>query len=168
MSHCYARAWRTRRDHKGLGPRNNRVRGGERKQLACSARAQTRRFTGITTTSEQWRQNDCLYIFMQIKELQPASRRVIGSEANTQTHTQNRTRSRVSLTKPAQNNYGEKKGEELGSSPAALRPPQNTIYFQYLSLSFIAQGGRPLPPVTSCLFTSACYLGFHLSRLVPI
>ena len=24
--------------------------------------------------------------------------------------------------------------------------------FQYLSLSFKAQGGRPLPPVTSCLF----------------
>ena len=48
--------------------------------------------------------------------------------------------------KPAQNGYGEDRGEELGSSPATLRPPQNAIPLQYLSLSFIAQGGRSLPP----------------------
>ena len=55
--------------------------------------------------------------------------------------------------KPTQNGYGEDRGEELGPCPAALRPLQNAIYFPYLSLSFIAQGWRPLSFVTSCLFS---------------
>ena len=36
LSRCYTRAWITRRDHMGLGPRNSRMRGGEGNYLRTS------------------------------------------------------------------------------------------------------------------------------------
>ena len=54
--------------------------------------------------------------------------------------------------KPAQNGYGEDRGEELGSSSTTLRLLYNAISLPYLSLSFIVQGGRLLQPLTSSLF----------------
>ena len=56
-------------------------------------------------------------------------------------------RSEVSLPKPTQKMAMEdNRGEELGSSPAALRSLRCEIPSSLLSLSFIAQGGRPLSP----------------------
>ena len=115
---------------------------------------------------KQRKRDECVYVYIYSDEKGVTTGRPVSDKSPTPTHTHTEERDGDSAgstrafrgaesasRKPAQNDYGEDRGEELGSSPAALRPPQNAIPFlQYLSLSFIAQGGRPLPPVTSCLF----------------
>ena len=62
-------------------------------------------------------------------------------------------RSRVSLSNLHIMAMENDREEELGPSPAALHPSPKLLYLSSLSLSFIAQGGRSLSPVTSCLFS---------------
>ena len=192
MSHYYAHAWRTRRDHRGLGL----TKSEEDKEVADAlAHAQARKYTETATKRHNRNEtNASMCIFICVCLNYDSYNRQAGRAKHRRllTHSEKRDGDSIGNTrafrgaesasrKPAQNGYGEDRGEELGSSPAALRPLLHAIYFPYLSLSFIAQGGRPLSYVISCFilcpfgqgYTSifsqmnVCYLGFHLSRLVP-
>ena len=92
-------------------------------------------------------------------------------------------RSRGSLPKTCteQLQRRQRRGEELGPSPAALRPPQNTPPFtiplplfysprrEAVTTRYIMFIPCPFGQGYASIFSqmNACYLGFHLSRLVP-
>ena len=64
VSRCYARAGRTRRDHGGLGPRNNRTGGGARKTMVVPRTlADTQKLQPIETMKAR---QMCVYIYIQM------------------------------------------------------------------------------------------------------
>ena len=135
VSRCYARAWRTRRDHRGLGLRNSW------EATDALTHAQTREHTGITV--KQHSRNETTrspsiwtrmykYIYrsrqLQLTGWQGEHRRMFTHAHRRarwrlcRTHT-GVPRSRVSLRKTCAKMAMENdRGEELGPSLAALRP----------------------------------------------
>ena len=199
MSRCYARACRTRQDHGGLGPRNNRIEGGARKTKAVLPHTHTHTGTQKpqpNETTETRRMRICIYIQRKRGYNRQAGERQ-SSYAYAQTHKKSEMETlpkalgRSAEQSQPPETYTERlwrKQRRRARFQATPPPPQNTIPPFFLFLFSIPlplfhsprEGGRyhPLHHVYSLSFqtgiridflpNNAGYLGFHLSRLVPI
>ena len=143
-----------------LRPRNNRTGGGARKTTVVP---HTHKNTQEPQLLETMKRDKCICIYIQMNGVTTGWTVSDKALPPTRMHTEKRwrlcrkhsgvPRSRVSLPKPTQSQLQKDGGEELGPSLTSLHSPQKRYLLRFISLSFIAQGGRPLQPVTTSLFS---------------
>ena len=135
----------------------------QERQRPCLALTQIHRHHNLL---KQWDETNVYICIFRWMGLEPVGLWATSSDAYTYTHTHKNARwrlcrkhsgvprSRGSLPKTCTERDYREDREEKSLVPVRHHfvLHKTRSLFQYLSLSFIAQGGRPLPPVTSCLF----------------